>query len=141
MNATVTDGPDRSAIAAAVRTNKPAPMMAPMPRATSADGPSVRLSVASPLVVASTSSLSIDLVRNREPAKVSSQSLKIRRRISTGTNGLYAGSSLSRERPRRDLRQRVDPWAAPSTGAPLESHEILARPALGVAGGQQVADH
>src|SRR3954468_11159496 len=109
MNATVTDGPDRSAIAAAVRTNRPAPMMAPMPSATSADGPSVLLRVASPPTAASTSSLSINLVRNREPAKGSSQFLKIRRRISTGTHGLYAGSSLARELPRRDLRQLFGP--------------------------------
>src|SRR5262245_56721790 len=63
-NASVTDGPARSAIAAAVRTNKPAPMMAPMPSATSDNGPSVRLSVPSPLASASALSRSIDLVRN-----------------------------------------------------------------------------
>jgi hypothetical protein len=76
MNARVTDGPDRSAIAAAVRTNRPAPMIAPMPSATSASGPSVRFKVISPLPDESASSRSIDLVRNREPAKVSSQSFE-----------------------------------------------------------------
>src|SRR5262245_34343116 len=68
INAIVTDGPDRSAIAAAVRTKRPAPMIAPMPSATRADGPSVRLSVPSPLAAASDSRRSIDLVRNSEPA-------------------------------------------------------------------------
>ena len=73
MKASVTDGPERSAIAAAVRTNRPAPMIAPMPSATSDIGPSVRFSVVSPLAAESTSSLSIDLVRNSDPAKWSSQ--------------------------------------------------------------------
>src|SRR3954447_26128547 len=63
MNAITTDGPARSAIAAAVRTNRPAPMIAPMPRATSANGPSVRFSVPSPLDDASASRRSIDFVR------------------------------------------------------------------------------
>src|SRR5436190_18086101 len=62
--ASVTDGPARSAMAAAVRTNNPAPMMAPMPSATSDRGPSVRLSVPSPLASASACSRSTDLVRN-----------------------------------------------------------------------------
>src|SRR5262249_35617595 len=66
MNATVTDGPERSAMAAAVRTNRPAPMIAPMPRATSDIGPSVRFNVVSPLAAASDSRRSIDLVRNSE---------------------------------------------------------------------------
>ena len=44
MNASITDGPARSAIAAAVRTKRPAPMMAPMPSVTSETEPRVRLS-------------------------------------------------------------------------------------------------
>src|SRR5690242_5333497 len=63
MNAITTDGPARSAIAAAVRTKRPAPMMAPMPSATSAPGPRVRLSWPSPVAAPSTSSASMDLVR------------------------------------------------------------------------------
>src|SRR6185436_12283161 len=65
MNAMVTDGPDRSAIAAAVRTNRPAPMIAPIPSATSANGPRVRLSALSLESAASWSKPSIDLVANR----------------------------------------------------------------------------
>src|SRR5262245_44036463 len=64
MNASTTEGPARSAIAAAVRTNNPAPMIAPMPSATSDIGPRVRFSVPSPLASASALSRSIDLVRN-----------------------------------------------------------------------------
>src|SRR5262245_11484896 len=64
MNARVTEGPARSAIAAAVRTKRPAPMMAPIPRATSAIGPSVRFSVPSPLASASARRRSTDLVLN-----------------------------------------------------------------------------
>src|SRR5258706_1252241 len=62
MNATVTAGPDRSAIAAAVRTNRPAPIMAPMPRATSDVGPRVRLSASSPAAAASNVNCSIGFV-------------------------------------------------------------------------------
>src|SRR5207253_1632222 len=65
MKASVTDGPERSAIAAAVRTKRPAPMMAPMPSATSDQGPSVRLRGA---LAPSAVNRSIDLVRNNEPA-------------------------------------------------------------------------
>src|SRR3954447_22685333 len=65
MKARVTEGPARSAIAAAVLTNSPAPMIAPMPRATSARGPSVRLRVPSPVARDSASSPSIDLVLKR----------------------------------------------------------------------------
>src|SRR5581483_3577762 len=65
MNAITTDGPARSAIAAAVRTKRPAPMIAPMPRAISAPGPRVRFSVPSPVAAASASSLSTDFVRNK----------------------------------------------------------------------------
>src|SRR5262249_24581444 len=68
MNARTTDGPARSAIAAAVRTKRPAPMMAPMPNATSAMGPSVRLSVPSRDAAASAMRRSMDLVLNSEPA-------------------------------------------------------------------------
>src|SRR4051812_44104764 len=68
MKARTTDGPARSAIAAAVRTNRPAPMMAPMPSAMSAMGPSVRLSVPSPVAEASLKRRSMDLVLNNEPA-------------------------------------------------------------------------
>ena len=67
MNAMVTEGPARSAMAAAVRTNRPAPMIAPMPRATRAHGPSVRLSAFSPVSDASASRESIDLVAKRPP--------------------------------------------------------------------------
>src|SRR5205807_8225421 len=65
MNASVTDGPARSAMAAAVRTKSPAPMMAPIPSATKDMEPSVRLRGALPL---SAMRPSIDLVRNNEPA-------------------------------------------------------------------------
>src|SRR6516225_4568272 len=67
-NARTTDGPARSAIAAAVRTKRPAPMIAPMPSATSAIGPRVRLSVPSPVCADSAIRRSIDLVLNSEPA-------------------------------------------------------------------------
>src|SRR5262249_23756258 len=63
MKASVTEGPERSAMAAAVRTNSPAPIMAPIPRATSDIGPSVRLSGALPT---SAKRRSMDLVRNNE---------------------------------------------------------------------------
>src|SRR5260221_2621679 len=43
MNPSVTDGPALLAAAAAVRTKRPAPMMAPMPSMTRSAGPSVRL--------------------------------------------------------------------------------------------------
>src|SRR5438067_2753182 len=66
MNASVTDGPERSAIAAAVRTNRPAPMIAPMPSATSAIGPSVRFRLCSPCAALSAMSWSIDFVLVRE---------------------------------------------------------------------------
>src|SRR3954451_16309667 len=65
MKARVTEGPARSAIAAAVLTKSPAPMIAPMPRAMSATGPSVRLRVPSPVARDSASSPSIDLVLKR----------------------------------------------------------------------------
>src|SRR5690349_8776577 len=68
MNASTTEGPARSAMAAAVRTNRPAPMMAPMPRAMSDSGPRVRFSVCSPVAAASFIKRSIDLVLNSEPA-------------------------------------------------------------------------
>src|SRR5437016_9975722 len=65
MNASVTDGPERSAIAAAVRTKRPAPMMAPIPSPTSDKGPRVRTRGALPL---SALRRSMDLVRNNELA-------------------------------------------------------------------------
>src|SRR4051794_22296094 len=65
IKARVTDGPARSAMAAAVLTKRPAPMMAPMPSATSATGPRVRLRVPSPVARDSASSPSIDLVLKR----------------------------------------------------------------------------
>src|SRR3954451_11593864 len=43
MKPIVTEGPALLAAAAAVRTNRPAPMMAPMPRPTRSNAPSVRL--------------------------------------------------------------------------------------------------
>src|SRR6476659_618034 len=43
MKPMVTDGPALLAAAAAVRTNRPAPMIAPMPRPIRSKGPSVRL--------------------------------------------------------------------------------------------------
>src|SRR3954471_23869559 len=64
MNASVTDGPARSAMALAVRTKRPAPMIAPMPRATSAKEPRVRLSPpADSPALASAINWSIDFVR------------------------------------------------------------------------------
>src|SRR5262249_1876409 len=104
--AKVTDGPDRSAIAAAVRTKRPAPMIAPMPSATRANGPRVRFNVASPLKAASVSRRSIDLVRNRLPAKASSQFFTRAIQAQRGTHGLYAGASLARQPLDRDLRKR-----------------------------------
>src|SRR5918994_724146 len=68
MKANTTAGPARSAMAAAVRTNSPAPMMAPMPSAMSDHAPSVRLSVPSPVARLSAMSESMDLVLNSEPA-------------------------------------------------------------------------
>src|SRR5689334_5545711 len=68
MNDSVTDGPARSAIAAAVRTNKPAPMIAPMPSATSANGPRVRFSPPSTVVAPSAMRRSMDFVRKSESA-------------------------------------------------------------------------
>src|ERR1700712_4943767 len=68
MNAYTTDGPARSAMAAAVRTNNPAPMIAPMPRATRAKDPRVRLSPPSSVPAPLAIRRSIDLVRNIEPA-------------------------------------------------------------------------
>src|SRR5438093_10507386 len=69
MKAIVTDGPDRSAIAAAVRTNSPAPMIAPMPRATSDVGPSVRFSACSPPSAASPINCSIGFVPKSDIGK------------------------------------------------------------------------
>src|SRR5690349_12413877 len=48
MKPMVTDGPALLAAAAAVRTNRPAPMIAPMPSPTRSNGPSVRFSPAWP---------------------------------------------------------------------------------------------
>src|SRR5215467_11171244 len=67
MNAKVTDGPERWAMAAAVRTKRPAPMMAPIPNATSDQGPNVRFRCDSPLCALR---LSIDFVRNNVPANL-----------------------------------------------------------------------
>src|ERR1700743_467108 len=64
----VTDGPARSAMAAAVRTKRPAQIMAPMPSATSDTGPSVRLRGVAPL---SACRRSIDFVLNNELATIS----------------------------------------------------------------------
>src|SRR4029078_922198 len=63
MNPMVTDAPALLSAAAAVRTNRPAPMMAPMPSATRSKGPSVRLRPACPS--ASERSCVIDLIANR----------------------------------------------------------------------------
>src|SRR5215831_11728678 len=93
-NAMVTDGPDRSAMAAAVRTNRPAPMMAPMPRLTSENGPSVRLRVDSPVAATSAMSRSIDLVRDNAPATIYPLS---RRWPFVKTRRLYAGGAGTRE--------------------------------------------
>src|ERR1041385_3078603 len=80
MNAGTTDGPERSAIAAAVRTKMPAPMMPPMPSITSDDAPSVRLRACSPVASASAISRSIDLVRKSDPAMAAilRESLEVR---------------------------------------------------------------
>src|SRR4051794_15520625 len=117
-------------MAAAVLTKRPAPMMAPIPSATSDIGPSVRLSVASPVPATSCMRRSIDLVRNNAPATMyPSQSVDVRRRNqgpagrrsgSVGkTTRLYAAArptrpldrSLRRSRkgPNRDLRKRRRP--------------------------------
>src|SRR5687767_8482928 len=96
MNASVTDGPARSAIAAAVRTNSPAPMIAPIPSATSAQGPSVRLSEPSPVSRESARSDSIDLVRNKPATRVL---------VSFQASALQAPAAIERasmERPVRD---------------------------------------
>src|SRR6186997_2278167 len=62
MKPIVTDGPALLAAAAAVRTNRPAPMIAPMPRPIRSNGPSVRLSPACPS--ASERSFVTDLMPN-----------------------------------------------------------------------------
>src|SRR5262252_6248711 len=62
MNPIVTDGPALLAAAAAVRTNRPAPMMAPMPSPIRSKGPSVRLRPAWPS--ASARSCVTDLIPN-----------------------------------------------------------------------------
>src|SRR5262245_9601492 len=72
MNASVTEGPDLSAIAAAVRTNRPAPMMAPIPSAIRDMGPSVRFSVCAP-PSDSARSLSTDFVAKRLIVQLSFQ--------------------------------------------------------------------
>src|SRR5688500_13250520 len=68
-------------MAAAVRTNRPAPMMAPMPSAISCQGPSVRLSVPSPVARDSASRRSMDLTRNMafELATSSPRNVEFRR--------------------------------------------------------------
>src|SRR5437868_7463822 len=63
MKPMVTDGPALLAAAAAVRTKRPAPMIAPMPSPMRSKGPSVRLRPAWPS--ASACSCSTDLVANR----------------------------------------------------------------------------
>src|SRR5262245_66673467 len=63
MKPTVTPAPAWLAAAAAVRTNRPAPMIAPMPSAIRSKGPSVRLRPAWPS--ASLRSCTTDLVPNR----------------------------------------------------------------------------
>src|SRR5438552_4816868 len=88
MNASVTEGPARSAMAAAVRTKRPAPMIAPMPSATSDPAPSVRFSVASPPPATSAIRPSIDFVRNNAPATMSLSILRPRD---------YTGSLVSSE--------------------------------------------
>src|SRR5579863_2652983 len=70
-NASVTEGPARSAIAAAVRTKMPAPMIAPMPNATSDHGPKVRFSPPPWALASETSAIkpSIEILRKSEFAK------------------------------------------------------------------------
>src|SRR5262245_44090197 len=123
MNASTTEGPARSAMAAAVRTNSPAPMMAPMPSATSCKGPSVRFSVPSPLAAASASRRSIDFVLNNEPATMPPPT------VESETPRLYGQSpplARGRHRPKRDFRQRRD--RAGEHGA-LSQHFLIEEPA------------
>src|ERR1035437_4153070 len=63
MKASVTEGPARSAMAAAVRTKRPAPMMAPIPSPISDHEPRVRLRPLSPPTSLSAMRRSIDFVR------------------------------------------------------------------------------
>src|SRR5262245_38010761 len=65
MKASTTEGPARSAIAAPVRTNNPAPMIAPMPSMIRLTGPSVRFRVCSPASPASLSSVSSGFFANK----------------------------------------------------------------------------
>src|SRR6185295_19139910 len=81
-------------IAAAVRTKRPAPMMAPMPRVTSENGPSVRFSDDSPVDATSAMSRSIDLVRDNAPATMYPLS---RFWPAVKTRRLYAGAVGTRE--------------------------------------------
>src|ERR1017187_3185586 len=63
MKASVTEGPARSAMAAAVRTKRPAPMMAPIPSPISDHEPRVRLRPLSASAPLSAMRRSIDFVR------------------------------------------------------------------------------
>src|SRR4051794_25622866 len=155
MNASTTDGPARSAIAAAVRTNSPAPMIAPMPRATSEPGPSVRLSVPSPVEAASASRVSIDFVRNTEPATL------FPRVFQPSARHLRAASDRQGERPVRDgtlverqlpvieesdriIRTRSGPAKAGHVTAVARSRQrakVSADAALRVFTGEEVRDH
>ncbi len=112
MKAIVTDGPARSAIAAAVLTKRPAPMIAPIPRATSAHGPRVRLRVPSPVEPASASSASIDFVRNREPCTLyprcsAAESCDCRRIICTRPRGGQIRGGPSQAHASRYSRTRI----------------------------------
>src|SRR5262249_48226582 len=123
MNASTTDGPARSAMAAAVRTNSPAPMMAPMPSATSCKGPSVRFSVPSPLAAASASTRSTGIVLNSAPDPMPPPTGE------SETPRLYGQSAplaRGRERPERRFRQRRDRMR--EHGA-LSQHFLVEEPA------------
>src|SRR5204863_162282 len=65
INASTTDGPARSAIAAAVRTNKPAPIIPPMPSAIRLIEPSERFRLCSPTSCASCISRSRGFLANK----------------------------------------------------------------------------
>src|SRR3954466_4444545 len=87
MKPSVTDGPALLAAAAAVRTNRPAPMMAPMPSMTRSAGPSVRFRPCA--ASASARSWSTDFVAN------------------SGLRGIGGSFTLARRGSQHDER-RVD---------------------------------
>src|SRR5215470_17551423 len=86
MKESVTEGPDRWAIASAVRTKRPAPMMAPIPSETNDQGPSVRLRGVSALCARRRS---IDFVRNNVLATICSPFLIDFRSDSPACNGFF----------------------------------------------------